>query len=137
MFQGSVLSPLLFNVYLDNALQTDAILKKSIGSGNLWAFADDILLTASGKSEMEQLIARMGNLKETHALVLNKAKSKVITDLPSTAQCKEIGGIEIVDSFKYLGLEVSLSRRTIVENAERAVQKNLLILRNRIRTRDY
>ena len=44
--QGSVLSPLLFNVLLDTVLMTSPLLKKFIEKGDLISFADDILAMA-------------------------------------------------------------------------------------------
>ena len=54
--QGGVLSPLLFNVYLEEILMANSVLKEAIAEGKLVAFADDILLMADSKLEMEQLI---------------------------------------------------------------------------------
>ena len=41
--QGSVLSPVLFNVYLENAYDSSQMLKEMRRRGDLLAFADDML----------------------------------------------------------------------------------------------
>ena len=42
--QGSVLSPMLFNVYLEEALKSSAKLEAVRKRGDLLAFADDMLV---------------------------------------------------------------------------------------------
>ncbi len=44
--QGSVLSPLLFNVYLDEALRSSERLTQLIKRGDLIAYADDLYIYA-------------------------------------------------------------------------------------------
>jgi len=45
--QGGVLSPLMFNVVLEEILLSNPRLKRAIDEGNLLAFADDIFVSAS------------------------------------------------------------------------------------------
>jgi hypothetical protein len=54
--QGSVLSPLLFNVYLDWVINQNPVLKAAIENGQLIAFADDILLIGNDKADSIKLI---------------------------------------------------------------------------------
>ena len=80
--QVSVLSPCLFNVYMDNLL--GELRKSSVGTkiGNLFlgclAYADDFVLispTASGLQKMLDICVRYVN---GHHLILNSKKSAVI-----------------------------------------------------------
>lgn len=48
--QGGVLSPLLFNVYLEDTLMANPILKAAVELGKIIAFADDVLLITDSKS---------------------------------------------------------------------------------------
>lgn len=41
--QGSVLAPLLFNLYLEDALASSALLQQMIKRGDLVVYADDIV----------------------------------------------------------------------------------------------
>jgi Reverse transcriptase (RNA-dependent DNA polymerase) len=51
--QGSVLSPVLFNVYLEEALKSSRKLEELRRRGDLLAFADDMLVMSSSKPEIE------------------------------------------------------------------------------------
>ena len=51
--QGSVLSPVLFNVYLENTLDSSQKLKEMRRRGDLLAFADDMLIMSNQKGEIE------------------------------------------------------------------------------------
>ena len=54
--QGGVLSPMLFNVYLEEALGTTKKLREMVNIGDLLAFADDKLILMNSKAEMTQAI---------------------------------------------------------------------------------
>jgi hypothetical protein len=54
--QGSVLSPLLFNIFLEYCLKDSPVLAKAIKDGKLITFADDILLICDDVKEAEELI---------------------------------------------------------------------------------
>ena len=47
--QGGVLSPMLFNVYLEEALGTTSKLREMVNRGDLLAFADDMLILTNSK----------------------------------------------------------------------------------------
>jgi hypothetical protein len=51
--QGAVMSPMLFNVYLEEALNTSPKLREAKQRGDLLAFADDMLLLTNSKAQME------------------------------------------------------------------------------------
>ena len=50
--QGGVLSTMLFNVYLEEALRNTQKLGKMVNRGDLLAFADDMLILTNSKAEM-------------------------------------------------------------------------------------
>jgi len=54
--RGGVLSPLLFNVYLEEALKTKSQLWLAATNGNLIAYADDIVVRANSDQDLLQLI---------------------------------------------------------------------------------
>jgi hypothetical protein len=60
--QGSVLSPVLFNVYLEEALNSSELLQGMRRRGDLLAFADDMLVMSSQKREIEQAITELASL---------------------------------------------------------------------------
>ena len=51
--QGGVLSPMLFNVYLEEALGTTSKLREMVNRGDLLAFADDMLILTNSNPEMK------------------------------------------------------------------------------------
>ena len=73
------MSPMLFNVYLEEALHTSGKLKEAKQRGDLLAFADDMLLLTNSKAEMEEMIQALEGLNEGWNLRLNKDNSQVLT----------------------------------------------------------
>ena len=90
--QGSILSPVLFNVYLEQALKSSKKLEELRRRGDLMAFADDMLVMSNSQPEVEQVVNELTKLSNDWNLRLNKRKSEILTseDLP------EIGGIKCV-----------------------------------------
>ena len=78
--QGGVLSPMLFNVYLEEAVGTTQKLREMVNRGDLLAFADDMLIFTNSKEEMRQATQELDGLNGVWKLRLNKAKSQVLTD---------------------------------------------------------
>ena len=54
--QGGVLSPLLFNLYLEEALLSQPTILRLIRRGNVRAFADDLVFLAFDTHEMRMII---------------------------------------------------------------------------------
>ena len=90
--QGSILSPVLFNVDLEEALKSSTNLEDMRRRGDLLAFADDMLVMSNSQPEVEQVGNELTKLSNDWNLRLNKKKSEILTseDLP------EIGGIKFV-----------------------------------------
>ena len=57
--QGSILSPVLFNVYLEEALKASKKLEEVRSRGDLLAFADDMLVMSNNQHEIEQIIGEL------------------------------------------------------------------------------
>ena len=102
--QGGVLSPLLFNVYLEEALGSTQRLREMLNRGDLLAFADDMLILTNSKAEMTQAIQELDSLSGAWNLRLNKAKSQVLTE----DKLEDIAGILCVTQVKYLGVPVHM-----------------------------
>jgi hypothetical protein len=60
--QGSVLSPVLFNVYLEEAIRSSNKLEEVRRRGDLLAFADDMLVMTNSKPELEHIINEFASL---------------------------------------------------------------------------
>lgn len=90
--QGGVLSPHLFNVYLEDVLLENQRLKKAISDGKLICFADDLLLSCDTKEEARELTKALEELS-AEGLRLNKSKTKMIDDTGTLKGLEELEGI--------------------------------------------
>jgi hypothetical protein len=126
--QGSILSPVLFNVYLEEALKSSRKLEDMRRRGDLLAFADDMLVMSNSQPEIEQVIEELATLNTDWNLRLNKKKSEILTkeDLP------EIGGIKCVKTVKYLGVRVTIDRKEQTQVTREQIDKNVKIMRWRL-----
>ena len=61
--QGSVLSPLLFNVYLEEAIRSSKKLEEVRSRGNLLAFADDMLVMSNQEAEVGMIIEELAKVQ--------------------------------------------------------------------------
>ena len=102
--QGGVLSPLLFNVYLEEALGSTQMVREMVSRGDLLAFAVDMLILTNSKAEMMQAIQELDSLSGAWNLRLNKAKLQVLIK----DKLEDIAGIPCVTQVKYLGVPVHL-----------------------------
>ena len=68
---GSILSPVLFNVYLEEALKTSRKLEEVRKRGDLLAFADDMLVMSNNQHEIEMVISELAKLQDNWNLRLN------------------------------------------------------------------
>jgi hypothetical protein len=105
--QGSVLSPVLFNVYLEEAIKSSRKLEEVRRRGDLLAFADDMLVMTNSKPELEEIVNEFASLQVKWNLKLNKKKSEILTE----GEGGEIGGVRCVNSVKYLGIRVTMDRK--------------------------
>jgi hypothetical protein len=78
--QGSILSPVLFNVYLEEALKTSSKLESVRKRGDLLAFADDMLVMSNSVSDLSDTIEALAELNIKWNLRLNKKKSEILTN---------------------------------------------------------
>lgn len=105
--QGSVLSPVLFNVYLEEALKSSAKLEAVRRRGDLLAFADDMLVMTDNQNELAMIIDELSKLEQQWNLRLNKKKSEILTK----EKVREVGGVRCVKTVKYLGVRVTCDRQ--------------------------
>ena len=104
--QGSVLSPVLFNVYLEEALKSSSKLEAVRKRGDLLAFADDMLIMTNNQNELVMIIEELTALQQKWNLRLNKKKSEILTK----EDVQEVGGIKCTKTVKYLGVRVTCDR---------------------------
>jgi RNA-directed DNA polymerase len=105
--QGSILSPVLFNVYLEEALKSSKKLVELIRRGDLLAFADDMLVMSNCQHEINEVIEELAKLNLEWNLRLNKKKSEILTN----ESLQEIGGVRCTKIVKYLGVKVTADKK--------------------------
>ena len=105
--QGSVLSPVLFNVYLEEAIRSSQKLEEVRSRGDLLAFADDMLVMSNNIHEIEQIINELTSLQVKWNLKLNKKKSEIL----SSEQVEEVNGIKCSPIVKYSGVKIAVDRK--------------------------
>ncbi len=75
VMQGGVISPFLFNVYLEHALMSCQVLKTAIKEGLLMAFADDLMISAMNRGHVNDIVRALASLQTSWGLSLNKTKT--------------------------------------------------------------
>ena len=74
--------------------------------GDLLAFADDMLVMTSNRSELTMIIDELVKLQQQWNLRLNKRKSEILTK----EEIQEVNGVKCVKTVKYLGVKVTCDR---------------------------
>ena len=117
--QGGILSPILFNIYIDEILETISSMnvgcKLMLIRNNVQGYADDLVLLSPTSAALQVMIDKVMFLIRKLCLVLNEDKSVYmifrckrfkdfnflplikVNDLP----------LKIVSNYKYLGMELS------------------------------
>ena len=123
--QGSILSPVLFNVYLEEALKSSEKLEEVRRRGDLLAFADDMLVMSNNQHELEMIVNELTKLTSNWNLRLNKKKSEILT----SENLIKIGGVRCTKVVKYLGVKVTIDRKEQTKVAKEQIEKNIRIIR--------
>ena len=126
--QGSILSPVLFNVYLEEALKSSKKLEEVRRRGDLLAFADDMLVMSNCQTEIGMIVSELARLETKWNLRLNKKKSEILT----REELTDIQGVRCTKMVKYLGVRVTVDRKDQTKIAKEQIDKNIKVLRWRL-----
>ena len=136
--QGCVMSPWLFNMYIDgvmremNARVGEVGVEMVGGNGEEWKlnqllFADDTALVAESEEALQRLVGEFDRVCSRRKLRVNVGKSKVMRTTRSgegAGMNVSLGGrqLEEVESFKYLGSHIARDG-TIAEEVKYRVKE--------------
>lgn len=115
MRQGCIISPILFNIYVEWIIRVATERWNggiSINGRKIYnlRYAEDTTLLAAFEDEMVTLLERIDKASEEHSLKINTSKSKVlVVDRANENQPnnRRISGIETVENLIYLGVRIT------------------------------
>jgi hypothetical protein len=121
--QGCLLSPVLFNLFLEDIMREtlqDFHSTISIGGRTIsnLRFADDIDLLGGSNAELQDLTNRLTTSAGSHGMEVSSEKSKVMVNSDRDAHAEiTMNGekLEEVDQFKYLGSTLTKDGRSTSE----------------------
>lgn len=122
--QGCVMSPWLFNVFMDGVMREVRENVDDVGvqmcderNGTDWSidwlmFADDTALVGDSDEKLQKLVREFGNVCKRRKLTVNASKSKVMKMSRDQGETEldirlNNGRMEEVDTYRYLGVDVS------------------------------
>ncbi|XP_052256259.1 uncharacterized protein LOC127861632 isoform X1 [Dreissena polymorpha] len=141
--QGCSLSPLLFNLFLNDL----SVQIKAVGKGVLiedelvciLCYADDLVLIAENEQDLQCMLDVLSQWCTSNSMVVNANKSNIVHFRPNSVPRSEfnfkcgVHGLTYVDKYSYLGLllsehlDFSISAKSVAQSASRAL--GLLIAR--------
>ena len=121
LVQGSVLSPLLFNIYIN-----DILIEFKINNIEARAYADDIVWFFKSREQIDQSIWIMKEWSNNNGMRINSQKSGILWILCRKNKIKGIDNelnIPEVESYCYLGIKIN-QKITLDENSKIFKQKS-------------
>ena len=107
--QGSVISPALFNVYIEPLYEE--IEKEGVSVLDLLAYADDLLVLCSSPTQVRNVIKTIKHWCENNNQLINLGKSGILEFAPRRGRYHRtwkvgnvIEGFPVVEKYKYLGM---------------------------------
>lgn len=111
--QGDSLSPLLFNLIMDEIIkQVRRLRGYRMGNRNITilCYADDAVLVAENEDDLQRLLYCFNRVAKTLNMVISTSKTKSLTTSKIPVRCKLVVDDQIIQQemkFKYLGIELS------------------------------
>ena len=121
LVQGSVLSPLLFNIYIN-----DILIEFKINNIEAKAYVDDIVWFCKSREQIDQSIWIMKEWSNNNGMSINSQKSGILRILSRKNKIKGIDNelnIPEVESYCYLGIKIN-QKITLDENSKIFKQKS-------------
>ncbi len=134
--QGCLLSPLLFNIYMNDLSEEIKAMNSGVNIDDviiaILMFADDIALIVENEGDLQKMMDKL-NSWEKWKIVRNEKKTQVMHFRPSCIKCRKHiftcgrAEIQVVDKYRYLGLvfnefmDMSQMAEVVVQAASRAL----------------
>lgn len=135
--QGCLLSPLLFNLYINDLVHEMKQLNVGVEIGDekicVLMYADDVILFANNEEELQSLLSCLALWCDRNGLKINKDKSKIIHFRRPASQrsnfvfsCGDIH-LDYTHQYKYLGLilnehlDFNITAKAVAQSASRAL----------------
>ena len=134
--QGSVLAPYLFNIYLEEALNSCDVFKELMKREDLLAYADDITIFTKNDIEIGRVVQGFRQMEQHFNLRINLRKCEILRIKGGTSNIKQIEGIEVKDNVKYLGLKLVCDRKKQKKEVDIQIRRNVGFLKWKLRFAD-
>ena len=123
VLQGGILSPWLFNIYIDDLVRS----LKSV-SFEVLAYADDLAVICKNKQELDKVIECLGNWATVNEIEVNKKKSGILIVDNDRNNMSKYKGYPIKVTYKYLGMKLNsqLSPLTGLEETKKKLEVYLM-----------
>ena len=135
--QGCLLSPLLFNLYIDDLIRDMKLLNVGIDIDNekmcILLYADDVILIADTEEDLQSLLNCLHEWSARNCLKINSDKSKVVhfrrSSVPRSVfnfSCGDLN-LDLIQQYKYLGLileehlDYSITAKAVAQSASQAL----------------
>ena len=105
-----MLAPYLFNLYLEEALNSCDVFKELIIRKDLLAYADDITIFTKNDIEIRRVVLGFKQLEQQFNLRINLKKCEILNIKGGNTKVEQIEGIEVKDNVKYLGMKLVADR---------------------------
>jgi len=132
--KGSVLSPFLFNIYIDDLLHDIHFMqpKHTFGRRNalntkIWAYPDDLLVTGEDKVFVDTLRKTLDRWTALNGIEVNFSKSAIMTlrkDRKTPKRKWKLRGFPWVTSYNYLGVRLDDCLRLDIETKHKNRSRN-------------
>ncbi len=100
VLQGSLISPMLFNLYIN-----DLIKELNENSYEILAYADDLCILCEGINQLLNVFKKIEKWSELNGIMVNKKKSGIMI-IKGNEDRNEIEGYPVIKRYKYLGITI-------------------------------